>query len=279
MKRFFTLLLTCAVCLSAFGQAQIKTRKEKISDFGSKTVKVVLTGNPFMDETFREATKNAWHMSPFETCTAEEFDRLKTSDNYYFLMLLDMKGKKEDDDAGLTFISLLKGGASVKGVEDMLEVVRLPLCAAGEPSGREAALLPALLENIQSFAALAMTSDLKGFGSVLSGLKQMPAGAVIWLADDELSPQADKAYPDKSSDSRIRIADAGEADAVMLAGETAVVGFSVAPSAPVKGSACYKYLIDARTHEIYYFKKHKIGAGTGAGFLKSDLQAIVKALK
>ena len=278
MKRFFTLLLTCAVCFSAFGQAQITTRKEKLSDFGSKTLKVVLTGDIFLDETLREAAKNAWYLSPFEICTAEDFGRLKTSGDHYFLLLMDVKGKKGGDDAGLTFVTLLKGAPSVKEVGDMMEVVRLPLCAAGKPSGREPALLPALLENIQSYVSLAMTSDLKGFGSVVSGLKRA-AGSEAWIVEGELSPLVDKAFRDKHFGEKIHIVDAETADAVMMAGEAGIVGFAVAPAEPVKGAVCYTYLIDARTHAIYSYKKHKIGAGDGAGFLKSDLSALAKVVR
>ena len=279
MKRFFALLAAVLTCLSALGQAQITTKKEKLSDFGSKTVKVVLTGNPFLDEPLREAVKNAWDMSPHETCTAEEFERLKTSDSHYFLMLLDMRGRKDAEDAGLTFVTLLKGGPSVKEVGDMLEVVRLPLCAAGEPSGREPVLLPALLENMQAYVAQAMASDLKGFGSVLSSIKLL-SGTEVWLNREELSPQVDEAFLNKLFKNRnVHVGTAAEADAVMQAGDNAVVGFSVAPAVPVPGAPCYLYLIDARTHEIYYYKKHKIGGSAGAGFLKSDLNALAKALK
>lgn len=273
MKRFFTLLLTLAVCLSAFGQAQITTRKEKLSDFGTKTLKVVLTGDEALDGALRKAAKNAWYMSPFETCTTDEFDRLRTSANYYFLLLTDGKGK--GDGAGLVFAALLKGGASAR--ENMMEVVRLPLCAAGAPSGRETTLLTALLENMQSYVALAMKSDLKGFGSVVTGLKRRP-GTGAWLVEDEISAQAATAFRDGWPE-RIHVVGAEEADAVMEAGEEGIVGFSVAPAAPEKGAVCYKYLIDARTNEIYYYKKHKIGAGSGAGFLKADVNALAKAVR
>ena len=48
----------------------------------------------------------------------------------------------------------------------------------------------------------------------------------------------------------------------------------VAPSEPVNGSICYKMLIGADNHELYYFKKHRITAKMGKGFLSSDLKAI-----
>ena len=54
----------------------------------------------------------------------------------------------------------------------------------------------------------------------------------------------------------------------------AVVSYVVAPSEPVNGSVCYKLLIGADDHKLYWFKKHKISARQGAGFLESDLKAI-----
>ena len=45
MKRFLTLLAALIIPLAALAQAQITTKKIKISDFPEKTTKVVLTGN------------------------------------------------------------------------------------------------------------------------------------------------------------------------------------------------------------------------------------------
>ncbi len=53
-----------------------------------------------------------------------------------------------------------------------------------------------------------------------------------------------------------------------------VVSYVVAPSEPVNGSICYKMLIGSDNHELYYFKKHKITARNGKGFLTSDVKAI-----
>ena len=53
-----------------------------------------------------------------------------------------------------------------------------------------------------------------------------------------------------------------------------VISYVVAPSEPVNGSICYKLLIGSDNDELYYFKKHKINAKSGKGFLTSDLKAI-----
>lgn len=271
MKRIFAFLLGLLLCLSAAGQAQITTKKEKLSDFDSKTLKVVLPGDPILDEALRQAAKDAWILSPYETCTQEEFDRLRTSDNWYFLVTREADRKKEP--GGLTFLHLLKGGA--KEVDGMMDIARLALCPAGKPTGREAALLPALLEAIQSYVQQARSSDFKRFGSAIGSLRRT-GEKDIYLVEDELSPQIGKDFIDKKFDEGIHLVDAATADAAVRDGLDAVVAFCIRPAEIVKGSSCYKYYVDARTHEILWYKQHKISGNTGAGLLKSDLNDLVK---
>ena len=66
MRRLITIIATLAISASAFGQAQITTRKEKLSDFTSRTMKVVLSGNHFIDLVLRDALNNTWSISPFD---------------------------------------------------------------------------------------------------------------------------------------------------------------------------------------------------------------------
>ncbi len=50
MKRFITIILFCIISVSAFAQAQIITKREKVKDFPTRITKVVLTGNEFKDK-------------------------------------------------------------------------------------------------------------------------------------------------------------------------------------------------------------------------------------
>ena len=272
MKRIFALLLALSFCLTAAGQAKITTRKEKLADFERRTLKVVLPGQSVLDEALREAARNVWYLSPCETCTTEEFARLRSSDNWYFLALKDVRPKKRTE-GGLTYVTLLKGGA--KEVDDLVEIARFPLCAAGAPSGREAVLLPALLEAMQAFVKKARSNDLARLGSAVGNLKGT-RNQGVWLVRDELSPQVGKDYMDKHFDSSIHLVSAAEADAVMRAGRNALVGFSVRPAQPAPGDECHTYIINARTLEICLWEAHKISAASGAGLLKSDLNALTR---
>ena len=70
-NRLLSILAALTITTSAFAQAQITTKKEKVSDFTLKTMKVVLSGNEFIDQAVREAINNTWSLSPFEFCTHE----------------------------------------------------------------------------------------------------------------------------------------------------------------------------------------------------------------
>ncbi|MGN0188471.1 MAG: hypothetical protein ACI395_03030, partial [Candidatus Cryptobacteroides sp.] len=137
MKKILTIVTLLAVPVIMSAQAQITTKKVKLEDFSAKTTKIVLSGNPFLDTELEEAVKNVWEISPFEFCTLEEFTRLKGKEDYYFLMTVLGKFRKEAEP-GLTMLSLVKGGKGAeKSLDKMLEVVTVPFCSAEFPSGRE----------------------------------------------------------------------------------------------------------------------------------------------
>ena len=55
-----------------------------------------------------------------------------------------------------------------------------------------------------------------------------------------------------------------------------LVSYVVTPDEPGNGSYCYKMLIHPETHELYYFRKHRISKKYGPGFLQEDILRINK---
>ena len=75
----------------------------------------------------------------------------------------------------------------------------------------------------------------------------------------------------------IDIIPGAEADSLFLEGGRVLVSYVVTPGDPHKGAICWKMLIDARTHELFYYKKHTVTSADNAGFLKGDLKKIAKS--
>ena len=260
----------------ASAQAQINTKKMKIADFPQKVTKIVLPGSTFYDSAFQEDVASRWRVSPYEFCTLEEFDKIKGNEQYYFLVLTQGQFRKEKEP-GLQFLTLVKGGAEAdKGLNEMLELATVPFAAADEPSGREITYLPALLDIIQNYAIASIEKDftsmggLSNFASSLSKTSNMN----IVFADEDLSPEISEDVI-AGFDSGIEVMDIDEEDEVAIAGTpNTLVSYVIAPADPVAGSFCYKLLIDANNHELYYFRKHKVGKKVGAGFLLEDIKRI-----
>ena len=279
MKKLIILITALIMPLMAGAQAQITTKKVKIEDFTQKVTKVVLNGNPFYDTSFKDEVAARWRISPYEFCTLEEFEGLKGNDSYYFLILTQGQFRKETAP-GLQFISLVKGGQGAdKGIGDMLEVVSLPFASAEYPSGRELIFLPAFLDIIQNHTLEAMENDFNAYGGLSNTAQKLgKAGNMdIIISKDDLNSLVSKEMTDSEG---MTVTDEDDADSYMLDEVSGtLVSYVVAPSEPVKGSFCYKMLIDAQTHELYYYRKHKISPKAGVGFLPEDIERINKARK
>lgn len=280
MKKQITMLfagiLWCLSAAVASGQGQITTRREKLKDFSAKTTKVVLSGNDILDEALRESVTSHWDLSPYEFCSFQEFESLKNNQKYYFLLVVKEKLRREPTP-GITMLTLVKGGPEAAGgINDMLEVVSFPLCPSDFPSGREFLLLPAFLEIIQDHTARQTDTEFRAYSGLgiynrnINKLKRKR----IHFSEDDLAPQSNRKARE-SMDEDILFESEEKVDSIFSAntGNT-VVSYVVAPAEPAPGSVCYKMLIGSDDHELYYFKKHRISARKGKGFLSDDLRTL-----
>ncbi len=279
MRRFIQILALAIAGLllttDALGQAQITTRREKLKDFTSKTTKVVLTGDEFLDEAVKESVAATWTVSPYEFCSNEEFQNLKGNADFYFLMVVKGQFRRESEP-GIDMLTLVKGGEGAdKSINDMFEVVSFPLRSTEDPSGREFVLLPAFLKIIQEHTTSLTDTEMKAYSNIgAKDSKKLRIKRIFFWSED-FAPQVDE-QTKRSLDEDILIKEnEDEVDEIFSEGTfNTVVSYVVAPSEPVNGSICYKMLIGSDNHELYYFKKHKITAKSGKGFLSSDIKSI-----
>ena len=282
MKKISTLLilaLSLLLSLPAAGQAKqatIQTRKVRLSDFPTKTTKVVLAGSEMFNNAIQEEMDRRWLASPYEFCTLAEYEKLKESSDYYFLIPVSSKTRKEAEP-GIVTLSLIKGGKEKDDNPEKVgfDVINIPCAAAEMPSGREFVFLPAFLDIIQRFIEEAMTSDRVSYGGLSAYSRKLlrDKGKKLVLSEDDL---ASNVKQDPSwSESGIRILDEDDADALFTEGaENVMVSYVVAPTDPGKGAVCYKMVISADTHELCYFEKHVVKGNAPAGFLPFDLKII-----
>ena len=181
----FSAALLLLAAVSAWGQSgKIYTRKVRLEDFPTRTTKVVLAGNSFLELALREEVAVHWRIAPYEFCSQQEYEQLRTSNHYYFLTL--------SHEGGIAYLMLSKGGrdGEKESLNKPFEVIRMPIANYEEPSGRELVLMGAFLDIIQTFVEEAMISDrtaYSGLSAVNGGLLR---GKTVYLDPDA----ADEAF-------------------------------------------------------------------------------------
>ena len=252
MKRLTTLFLLILTSVSLFAQGKVTTRKHLFADFDDKITKVVMSGNDILDGALRQAVVDLWTASPFEFCPMAEYQSLKKSDTYYFLLVTAGQAKGEEEPM-VRFLTLEKGGAdSGDNVALRTEVISLPLCPVKGGSGREL--------TYSGMAWFNARFDRKG------GIKR------IYLAEEDLSSSVSAKDREKYLDEDIIICDEDEADkAYVDKTYNTLVSYTVSA-----GTWCYKMLLEGDTDTLYYVRKHKITAKSAPGFLTEDLRRISK---
>jgi hypothetical protein len=281
MKKFIATIAAAFVCLSLFAQGTVTTRKYRLNDFTDKVTQVVLPGNSILANALKQEVTNLWKASAFEFCTSAEFEARKTSDQYYFLLLAD-SASKDNGEEGITFLTLLKGdAAAANGLSKMPEIISLPVCPAEGNSGRELLYLGALVGAVQDFALAAMESEKTAYqmdGWFNEKYAQDGKKKRIYLALTDISMEVSERDGEKYLDDDILLCDDEEEANRMfqLGSYNTLVGFVVAPSVPTNGAWCYKLLVDAETHTLYYLRRHKISNHAGVGFLTDDLKRMAK---
>ena len=197
---------------------------------------------------------------------------LKNSDKYYFLLTTKGQFKKETEPS-LQFLTLVKGGNQAsKGIDEMLEIVSLPIASAEDPSGRELVFLPVFLNIIQKYTVDSMDKDYSayaGLGNYTSRISKSE-GMNIVFSEDDLD-----ATVTENELAGFVVTDEDSADKfVMDNTPNTLVSYVAAPSNPVNGSFCYKMLVNAETYELYFYRKHRINAKNGPGFMPYDIRHI-----
>ena len=257
-------------------QAKIQTRKVRLSDFTTKTTKVVLAGSEMFNNALQEEMARRWLVSPYEFCSIAEYESLKNKPDYYFLLPASTKTKKEAEP-GIVTLTLLKGGLEKSDDPEKVgfDVISIPCAAAETPSGREFVFMPAFLDIIQRFMNEAMTSDRVSYGGLSAYSRKLlrDTGKRLVFSEDDFA-EGTKRDP-SWMDAGIEIMDEDDADALFNEGAPdTMVSYVVAPSDPKKGAVCYKMVISADTHELCYFEKHTIKGNAPAGFLPFDMKII-----
>lgn len=255
-----------------FGKA-----KNNYRNFSSKKTMVVSNSVDFTDLALNDAVKSGWKISEYEFCTLERFEQMRRDTMFYFLLRVEGKFRREGE-ASIEYLTLVKGGpASDKGISKMEEIVSLPLQAVGDESGKAFVFLPAFIDIIQEHIINVGEDILKAYvgNSFYSNrIEEQGSKRIIFDREEMGYPVTDKEIEEQFAGKAI-LADASVAEeAVQKAVPNTIVSLVISPVNPKNGSYSYKMLIDAGTHSMVFFRRHKISQKLPAGFTREEIKRI-----
>jgi len=233
-------VLLAVAQVPSFSQAKIYTKKARLADFTARTMKVVVEGETPLAIDIRREVSSRWRLSPYEFCSIGEYEGLKADNDYYFLRFVA--------DEGIAFLLLEKGGEEddADRMKKPFEIVRVPVGSAGGSYSFGIANLDVFLDIIGMYVRKAMASDKYGYGGLdvfnASGMK----GKTIVL-----NGAADELFAAAAPDTVVPIVFVPEPD----------------------GQWYYKMLVDAGTHELFFFDRSRFKKGADASFNAVELKS------
>lgn len=262
-----------------FAQPKLFSKKHDLKDIGEKTLMVVTGNNSFVNLSIKESVNRLWDLSKVDFCDMNEFEKIKSDSSYYFLVKLDGQFKKEEDP-GIEFLSLLKGGApAIMGTENMYDVLSLPLQPVNDGSGY---ILPFIDTYIKIFKAhvgrvqenkiVANTMGLSFYANRLGKISKKN----VLINKEDMSEMITEDYINDSFKTNGKVVESDDIEeALEKALPGILVSISIAPEEPKNNASyCYKMLVGADDGDLYYFRKQKINAKNPKGFLPEDIKKI-----
>lgn len=279
MKKWILLVVACCYCVTANAQfGKWFEKRDNIRDFQSKTTKIVLPQPDSMtDLLLRKAIEADWFLSPYEFCSWEDFERIKTDSTYYFLIRATGQHSSENE-AAMEFWTLLKGSPdATEGISGLPEVLSLPLQPLQDNSGRIFPFLPAYVRIIQQHITKVIREDrghFSGLNDYANGMDNTSGLTLLFSKEDFASPVTEEELNELFA-GHARLVTADEIEAALAAGTpNTCVSLVLYPSINQRGSYCYKMILRADTYELLFYRKHKINARNGNGFLMEDIRRL-----
>lgn len=272
MKKYILAIVCSLFTLALCAQIKLETKKYMVSDLYEKPMEIVLTGNAPLDSAMRSSVQDVWYISSFEFCTREQFEKRKTSDEFFFMVLVDSTYTKENL-RGISSLTVFKGSPKAgSGIKGLNRIAYVPFMGTDRNGVRESAFVPAFVDVLQQHISFILSREFN-IGSTVRVNASDALGKwnkPVMISRNDL---ADASVMDgMASDNVIVTDDVHLAKAMTDKAGDCLVGYVAGPLSPVEKSECVTMVIDPQTNEIYYIKRRGASVLNPCGFTYSEIK-------
>ena len=267
-------VLACTLAFSTVCSAQGKvyTVKARMADFYSRTTKVVLSSDQMLDLVLSDAVRTRWRVSPYEFCTEEEYESLRTNPSYYFLRVV-----YKDSEPGLVFLSLSKGGKTSRNtdIDSAFDVLLIPFDRVDFSTGKLSCILPLFVDIVQTYAEDARVMEGRSFVGLTRYNKNIIGNrySEMLVSDCDLNESVSILPPG------IIECPFDDVERAFAESRPCLVGITVCTEFPQTGAKNYLFVVTADTNELYFFRTRPFDTYGSYGFTGMDLSMISKFLR
>lgn len=277
MRRITLAIFMLLVFTGVTAQNFLKETRNTFATYGAKITKVVIPSTSLADLMLRDAVNKGWRISPFEFCTMDEYNKIKEDTSYFFLLRVDGRFRRELEPK-VEYLTLIKGGPEVKqGLYSSRDIITLPLQEIDDNSGMNLYLLPMYVDLIQNHIYRVQKDISLAFkgNAIYSNKVGEIKGKNFLFSVDLLNYKIPETHFAALFNGGIKLVTTEEIeDAIIENRANTVVPVIIKPKGGSSGSFCYKLLIGTDSHELLFFRRHKISKRVPLGFTKEDIRKI-----
>lgn len=277
MRRIILWVFILFVFTKVEAQNVIKETRSTFATFSSHVTKVVIPSTSLADLMLRDAVNKGWRISPFEFCTMEEYNKIKDNPNYFFLLRVDGIFRNELESK-IEYLTLIKGGPEVKkGLYSSKNILTLPLQEIEDNSANNLYLLPIYIELIQNHIYKVQKDVSLAFkgNTIYSNKVGEIKDKTFLFAVDFLNYKTPDNEFSELFNGKVKLVMPNQIeDAIIASSPNTIVPIIIKPKGGSSGSYCYKLLVGTDSHELYFFRRHKISTRVPLGFTKEDIRKI-----
>lgn len=275
MKKYVLAVVCVLFTLGLCAQIKLETKKYRVSDLYEKPMEIVLTGNSQLDSALRSSVQDVWYISSFEFCTREQFEHIKTSEKFFFMVLVDSTYNK-DNFRGIYNLTVFKGSdKATEGVKGLHKIAYVPFMGEGRTGERESAFISAFVDILQQHISFILSREF----NIGSCVRVNAAAALGKWAKPVLISSTDLA--DVSVLNGVALNDVIVSDDLHLVkamrekANDCLVAYMVGPASPREKAECVTMVIDPQTNEIYYLNRRGTSLLSPCGFTYSEIKNFV----
>lgn len=280
MKLYYlTLIVFCFIYNTQYAQISIPVgTSSEVNMFMKRTVCFVLKDELISDynDKMKETVEKHWHLTPYEFIGTSDFHKMRSDQNYSFIVLNQVSFDKDKTNTRFDFLIATLGG-NYKTINDMPTLCAIPLCYNGDDEENYIYKLPVVIKFIQNHIIVCKEHpelDEKSIVKFYMDQSGELSEKTLYLSSSDL----DSEIKSKSSfannySGNFEIASIEKIQEIIDENiPDAAILHLIKPKFDNGLDRCFKLIVGVENAQLFYYDMHSVNKKKPALLLKSDLK-------